>query len=207
MKVWRNGQYEDLSDQELSSTGKLLSHLNVAARVVSTKRKIKLTKYREFCRQTHIQIVRLYPWALFSESLHRLLDHTWEQILLNDCYGLANESEQSMESSHKTQRYLKEHCARKTSLKDNLSDQLRRDWASGDPLLRKFDRKPKCTRCQEDGHWTRGCPSKKTREECEEEDEERNDDLVVSSLILQNNEEEPHDQITLMEQLKEGWRL
>jgi len=44
MKVWRNGQYEDLSDQELSSTGKLLSHLNVAARVVSTKRKIKLTK-------------------------------------------------------------------------------------------------------------------------------------------------------------------
>ena len=63
----------------------------------------------------HLFIVETWPWILFNESLHRwvhfpdnyliysyrLVDHSWEMILLNNSFGLANESESSCEGTHK----------------------------------------------------------------------------------------------------------
>ena len=39
----------------------------------------------------------------------RLLDHSWEMILLNDCQGLANKNESSCEGTHKVTRHQTNH--------------------------------------------------------------------------------------------------
>ena len=77
--------------------------------------------------------------------------------MLNKNYGLACQSEQSLEGSHKVcfcsvglnkltvklqvERSDRENLARKTCLVDNLTDVFRHKWADSDPVLRSFDRK------------------------------------------------------------------
>ena len=110
-----------------------------------------------------------------------------------------------MEATHKKQRFLKEHMARKTSIKDNLVDQFRHDWASGDPFVRLLDRTKSCSRCDQDGHWTVSCPTKALTVQIIDLSD-RTDSDVVESVILQDGEAEPEDQKALWNSIVQNWR-
>ena len=170
------------------------------SRVVSSSGRIKFLDLRAFCRDLHIFIVETWPWVLFGESLHRLIDHSWEYILLNGTYGLANKSESSCESVHKCEVFSREHLARKTNLSHNLEDVFCRQHLSGDPGIREKDKPVKCTQCRSKEHYTVACPQKTATVT-------RRDDALVNSFLLTTIEEEPKEQATFMKNLKESWNI
>ena len=196
------------------------------SRVVSSSGRIKFLDLRAFCRDLHIFIVETWPWVLFGESLHRLIDHSWEYILLNGTYGLANKSESSCESVHKCEVFSREHLARKTNLSHNLEDVFCRQHLSGDPGIREKDKpvrqiglsidilvgqlflvsllmsciQVKCTRCRSKEHYTVACPQKTVTVT-------RRDDALVNSFLLTTIEEEPKEQATFMKNLKDSWNI
>ena len=72
----------------------------------------------------------------------------------NKGFGLKQFSEESLESTHKTLRHIREKLARKTSKKDNLRDTLRRINLPSDPILSSYNSLSmyRCSLCQEKGH-------------------------------------------------------
>ena len=85
----------------------LASYLNVIGSIMSSSKKVHLLKFKKLCFEAHIHIITNWSWCLFSESIHRILDHSWQLILKNENSGLACESEQSMEAAHKkTKMYM-----------------------------------------------------------------------------------------------------
>ena len=195
-----DGKERDLNQGELENYRKLLQGISVISRVVRSSGRIKFLDLRAFCRDLHIFIVETWPWVLFGESLHRLIDHSWEYILLNGTYGLANKSESSCESVHKCEVFSREHLARKTNLSHNLEDVFCRQHLSGDPGIREKDKPVKCTRCRSKEHYTVACPQKTATVT-------RRDDALVNSFLLTTIEEEPKEQATFMKNLKESWNI
>ena len=167
-----------------------------------------------------------WPWVLFGESLHRLIDHSWGYILLNGTYGLANKSESSCESVHKCEVFSREHLARKTNLSHNLEDVFCRQHLSGNHGIREKEKpvrqiglsidilvgqlffvsllmsciQVKCTWCRSKEHYTVACPQKTATVT-------RRDDALVNSFLLTTIEEEPKEQATFMKNLKESWNI
>ena len=172
----------------------LFQRLSVIRRVISSDRCILVTLFYEYCIDTYIFILEEFPWCLISDSLHRLLAHVWEHIVLNGNFGLASENEQRVECTHKERRVDRSNLARKTDLWSNLTDTFRAGYAAGDPGVRFYDRQPHCSRCQSFGdHWTRGCPKKQTQSE-------KNDDLIVEHFFC-DSQHQPEDQFNLAERL------
>ena len=114
--IWRDksGMYEALTDIEVENFRRLLEGISVIGRVAASSHKVKVLQLRSFSQEYHMFIVTTWSWILFSESIHRLVDHLWEFILLNLNHGLANQSEQGLEGSHKVERRDRETLARKT---------------------------------------------------------------------------------------------
>jgi hypothetical protein len=90
--------------------------LSTISRVVSSDQLIRVFAYKEYCLQTYLFILETWPWVHVSETVHRLLAHSWEVIVLNYNYGLKKAAEQGNESLHGVQRNTREHQARKVSL-------------------------------------------------------------------------------------------
>lgn len=195
-----SGARDHLQEEELDNYRRLLQGIAVIGRVVSSSGRVKFLQLRSFSRDLHMFIVETWPWVLFGESLHRLVDHSWEHIVLNGSYGLASKNESSCESVHKFEVYSREHLARKTSLEDNLEDIFGRQHLSGDPGVRQLDKQVKCSRCQSDDHFTVACPLKTMTVI-------RRDDALVNSFLIADTEEEPSEQTRYMEKVKESWNL
>ena len=70
----------------------------------SQKRRVNVDNVSRLGRQVYFLIVRRFPWAAISPSVHRILAHSWEVIQLNDCYGLGNQSEEGLEALNKNIR-------------------------------------------------------------------------------------------------------
>ena len=169
-------------------------------RVAASKQKVKVLDLLHFSQDYHIFVVTSWPWVLMGESFHRLIDHLWELVLLNKNYGLANQSEQSLESSHKVEKSDREYLSHKINLLDNLTDVFIHKWSSSDPVLRSFDRQPICKTCdKKNSHWTVSCPMKNTGVMS-------GDDKIVESLLIQDGEPEPRDQVLLYEALIEYFK-
>ena len=101
LNIWREDKFCPLTETELDNYRRLLEGLSVIGRVAASKGKVKVLKLRQFCQDYHLFLVTTWPWILMSESVHRLVDHLWELVLLNSNCGLATHSEQSLESTHK----------------------------------------------------------------------------------------------------------
>ena len=70
--------------------------LCVAVNVInSQKRQVNVVKL------VYTNIVHLFPWAVVSPSVHRILGHAWERIEQNGGYGLGNVSEEGLEALNK----------------------------------------------------------------------------------------------------------
>ena len=193
-QVWTNFHSQPMDDNVRTVFKYLFQRLSVIRRVIASDRCITITLFFEYCIDTYVYILEEFPWCLISDSLHRLLAHIWEHIVLNGNFGLASENEQRVECTHKERRQDRATMARKTDLWSNLVDTFRAGFAAGDPGVRYFDRQPHCSRCQSSGdHWTRGCPKKQTQVV-------ESDDLIVEQFFC-DSENQPEDQINLAERL------
>ena len=94
-----------------------------------------MDRYTEVCTDTYLTIVNHFPWAVISPSIHRVLAHSAELMLMNGSHGLGSKSEEGLERLNKSIRRLREHGARKCSIYDNLVDVLRHMWRRSDPLI------------------------------------------------------------------------
>ena len=74
---------------------------------------------------TYLDILLHWPWASISETIHRMLGHTTEVLILNGCRGLKRMAEQGNESLHRVQRRTREQGARKVSLVKGDEDTFR----------------------------------------------------------------------------------
>ena len=131
--------------------------LSIILRVVSSKRKVDLERYRAFCQSTYLDIVTQFPWVSVTECLHDVLGHSPEAIEINDGCGLGRFTEQGSEACNKDIRRFSEVAARHTSLDDNIFDVMRRLMIRSDPVVLSHARQSYCSRCETYGsHWTVG---------------------------------------------------
>ena len=80
--------------------GEILLGLCALVKVInSQKRKVDVEKVRELGQQVYLVLVQLFPWVAVTPSVHRILAHSWEVILLNDNFGLGGQSEEGLEAS------------------------------------------------------------------------------------------------------------
>ena len=70
---------------------------SVILRVISSGRKVHVVDFNDFCYQSYEFIVKSFPWVRMSPTVHALLAHAGERILINDGYGLKSLSEQGLE--------------------------------------------------------------------------------------------------------------
>ena len=83
--------------------------INVIARVANSTRKIKISKFKQFCTDAYVFKIKAFDWPSLTVSLHRAYGHLPEIISLNDGLGLGDVSETCLESSHKVLRYASKH--------------------------------------------------------------------------------------------------
>ena len=114
-----------MSEMEKITFKELFQRLSVIGRVVSSNQLITVLDFRQYCLETYIFILTNWNWCLLAESLHRLLGHTWEMIVLNINHGLLSEFEQGSECSHKEERHAREHLSRKCDLISGDADTFR----------------------------------------------------------------------------------
>ena len=116
-------------------------------------------QFEVYCLDTYEFLLTTWPWIRVSETVHRLLAHTTDIIILNKNQGLLRIGEQGSESMHKVQRLTRAAGARKSSLLLGDVDTFRRGWAASSPALRALDKHPWCSWCKTSSHFTRSCRS------------------------------------------------
>lgn len=102
-----------------------------------------MEKLRKLVTEVNLKIVQLFPWAVVSPSVHRILAHCWEIIMLNDGYGLGGESEEGLEALNKYIRERREHGSRKDSTENNFTDTFNHLWDRSRPTIVEMERKIK----------------------------------------------------------------
>ena len=156
--------------------------LSIILRVLSSKRKVDVEKYKQYCIDTNVFLLSQFPrviykklpgpWISITPSVHKVLAHSWELIQYNDGHGLGNLDESGLEACNKILRTIRKTLSRKISQDANLTDTLNRLWLASDPVVNaeRLKAKPFCKLCKVRGHHTRYCPEKVTFSVENEED-------------------------------------
>ena len=143
--------------------------LSVIIRVMSSKEKVNIAKYKQSCTNLYVFLIESFPritnkhkpgpWISITPSLHKLLAHSWELIEVNDGFGLGALDEAGLEGCNKLLRGIRTKLSRKTSQGSNLVDTLRRMWIASDPIVNaeRLKTKPICHICSTTGHSARCC--------------------------------------------------
>ena len=138
---------------------------------MSSKEKIDVDMYREFCLDLYVYLLEKFPrvvhrqlpgsWISITPTVHKMLAHSWELIESNDRKGLGVLDESGLEGCNKILRNVRTSKARKLSQNVNLVDTLRRMWLSSDPIVNSERNrvKPVCSTCSNVGHTSRSCTS------------------------------------------------
>ena len=151
-------------------------------RVVSSKSKVNVPVYKDFCNDLYVFIVDSFPWVSITGSVHKVIGHSWELIELNGGKGIGALDEAGMEGCHKVLRAIRTRLSRKISQQANLVDTIRRMWYASDPMVNQERSKgwPYCKTCAVRGHSTRYCTTKKINESTVD----NHDDALFNSLTL-----------------------
>ena len=94
----------------------------------SQKRKVNVEKLRCLGQEVYQRLVITFPWAVISPSVHRILAHSWEVIILNEHYGLGDLSEEGLEALNKFIRSIRQGGSRKDSTLNNFTDTFHHLW-------------------------------------------------------------------------------
>jgi hypothetical protein len=140
--VAREKLSEMIEDESIRHDFKFIHlHLCAVVRVINSQhRTIDMTRFREVGTMAYLMMVEVFPWAVISPTLHRIMGHAWQRIEANECKGLGSESEEVLEGTNKLLRYHREHGARKTSTEENFTDVFNHCWQGSSPLLTELDR-------------------------------------------------------------------
>jgi hypothetical protein len=100
LSSWKISYGHEMLEEGKKNFRVLLQMLAVIGRVTSSRQLIKVFAFRKYCLNCNLCILEKWSWWQVFESVHCLLAHTWEMIVLNKNYGLMAESEQG--SEHQT---------------------------------------------------------------------------------------------------------
>ena len=125
LKAWQLSRGRDMTVEEKENLRLLLQRLNVINRVMSSDSVVKIMDFRSFCLETYSMILRNFPKASITETVHRLLSHSWEFMVLNNNCGLLRYGEGGSESMHHVERANRQHGSRKVSLMKGNEDTFR----------------------------------------------------------------------------------
>ena len=165
-------------------------HLSVILRVFSSKQKVKVEIYKEFCTNLYVFLIVSFPrvthrekpgpWISITPALHKLLGHSWELIQLNEGFGLGNLDESGLEGCNKILRNIRTRLSRKNSQILNLIDTLNRMWVGSDPLINeeRLKARPFCKHCDVSGHSKRYCQMANISDYAASEDDSLFDMLI-----------------------------
>ena len=128
--------YKTETDRERSGLRTLLQNFNIILRILGSRESIRTQEFGEFCLDTNLLFVDLFPWMEVTPSIHRFLAHGAQIIALNDGKGLGQLSEAPLESTHKVLRKVRLNLSRMTCLSDNLDDTFGRLWMHASPQIR-----------------------------------------------------------------------
>ena len=108
-------------EMEKNDFNMILLGLSAAVKIInSQKRRVNVEKLRTLTQEVNMMIVKTFPWAAISPSVHRILAHSWEVIEMNGGYGLGDVSEEGLEALNKLIRQMRSHGARKDSTVHNF---------------------------------------------------------------------------------------
>ena len=127
-------------------------HLSVILRVMSSKEKVDVEKFKHFCTDLYLFLLQNFTcdtekdqsmaemdqqltennknvsWIKITPTVHKVLAHSWELIAHNDGVGLGSLDESGLEGCNKILRNVRTNISRKTSQNDNLVDTIKRMW-------------------------------------------------------------------------------
>ena len=150
--------------KEKKAFGILHKKMSVILRLISSKKhQIDYMSLEKYCLDTYVFLRESFEFTTVPGVVHHVLAHSAERIKFNGGFGLGEWSEEGLETLHKLVRRFRERLARKTSLKDNLTDVAKHLLIRSDPIIRSYKRVLSCTICKEKGHTKRSCPLKKQK--------------------------------------------
>ena len=133
-----------LEEEEREDFGEILLGMCTLVKVMnSQKKRVDIDRVRRLGQHVNLLIVKRFPWAAISPSVHRILAHSWEVMHLNDRFGLGSLSEEGLESLNKNIRSRRSTGARKTSTEDNFTDVYNHLWDRSRPTIFEMERKIK----------------------------------------------------------------
>ena len=165
-----------LPDRYKQRMRKFGMHLSTVIRIICSKKKVNVEAFKEFCINLNVFLLTEFPreinrhlpgpWISITPTLHKVLAHSWELILLNEGFGLGSLDESGLEGNNKILRAIRSKLSRKISQQSNLVDSLHRLWLESDPVVHseRAKGKPYCKDCDERGHSVRYCPQRHIKE-------------------------------------------
>ena len=131
-------------EEEREDFSEILLGICTLVKVInSQKRRVNVDMVRRLGQQTNLLIVKRFPWAAISPSVHRILGHSWGVMQLNDCFGLGGQSEEGLEALNKNIRSIRSRGARKDSTVHNFTDVFNHLWDRSRPVIVEMERKIK----------------------------------------------------------------
>ena len=133
--------------------------LSIILRILFSKRKVDVEKYKQYCIDTNVFLLTKFPrviyeelpgpWISITPTVHKVLAHSWELIQHNDGHGLGILDESGLEACNKILRSIRKTLSRKTDQDANLADTLNRLWLASDPVVNaeRLKAKPFCKVC------------------------------------------------------------
>ena len=156
----------------------ILQGLSVIIRIISSNCAVHdMEAYSDHCKAVYSKILREFPYALISYTVHRVLAHSAECMERNGCLGLKFLSEEGLEASNKVARYAQSQLTRKTDPESMLKDIYKPLYIPGIPSIRGKRLVPKCRQCDKSGHTIRSCPVGKFGPLSD-------DDTLMSSMVV-----------------------
>ena len=107
----------------------------------SQKRTVNTDALRELSKSVHLKIVQTFPWAVISQSVHRILAHSADRIELNNCMGLSSIGEEGLEALNKWIRRMDQSESRADSTTHRFTDIFYHLWDHSRPNIVEMERK------------------------------------------------------------------
>ena len=106
----------------------------------SQKRKINVEALRQLGIETLLEVSKTFPWAIVSQTVHRICAHGWEKVAWNGDLGLGSNSEEGLESLNKFIRQIRSRRSRTNSTENNFRDTFNHLWRKSSPKIVALER-------------------------------------------------------------------
>lgn len=124
----------------------LIKKFAIILQAISSGKNINIDKFRDYCRDTALLYISLYPWYYMPSSIHKLLFHGADICQHFSFIPVGMLSEEASEARNKDFRHIRERHSRKTSRKNTNEDIMHYFLVSSDPFISHM--KPKYKKTQ-----------------------------------------------------------